>query len=378
MRITGGRLITAEGQEFENGYVDFENGVITAFGDAAEAPAASGEVYDAEGGYILPGFIDAHTHIGIMEQSVRWEGNDTNEATDPVTPQIKAIDAIYPFDTAFDDALSFGVTSAVVGPGSANVIGGEMAFIKTYGDDISDMIVKAPCAMKMAFGENPKSVYGLNKKAPQTRMATASILRETLTKAKLYMEKKEKGGDPAYDAKCEALIPVLKGELVAHIHCHRCDDILTAMRVANEFGIRYTIIHATDGVRAARQLKTAGVIPVVGPILSGSSKPETANRSLKTAGLLYKEGIEVALTTDHPVTLLQHLNVSAALCVREGLPMDAAIRAVTINSAKAAEVDDRVGSIKVGKDADIVVWSGHPFEFMSRPKAVFVSGKKVK
>ncbi len=378
MRITGGRLITAEGQEFENGYVDFENGVITAFGDAAEAPAASGEVYDAEGGYILPGFIDAHTHIGIMEQSVRWEGNDTNEATDPVTPQIKAIDAIYPFDTAFDDALSFGVTSAVVGPGSANVIGGEMAFIKTYGDDISDMIVKAPCAMKMAFGENPKSVYGLNKKAPQTRMATAPILRETLTKAKLYMEKKEKGGDPAYDAKCEALIPVLKGELVAHIHCHRCDDILTAMRVANEFGIRYTIIHATDGVRAARQLKAAGVIPVVGPILSGSSKPETANRSLKTAGLLYKEGIEVALTTDHPVTLLQHLNASAALCVREGLPMDAAIRAVTINSAKAAEVDDRVGSIKVGKDADIVVWSGHPFEFMSRPKAVFVSGKKVK
>ena len=158
MRITGGRLITAEGQEFENGYVDFENGVITAFGDAAEAPTASGEVYDAEGGYILPGFIDAHTHIGIMEQSVRWEGNDTNEATDPVTPQIKAVDAIYPFDTAFDDALSFGVTSAVVGPGSANVIGGEMAFIKTYGDDISDMIVKAPCAMKMAFGENPKSV----------------------------------------------------------------------------------------------------------------------------------------------------------------------------------------------------------------------------
>ena len=378
MRIMGGRLITAEGQEFENGYVDFENGVITAFGDASQAAPAQGEVFDAEGGYIMPGFIDAHTHIGIFEQSVRWEGNDTNEATDPVTPQLKAVDAIYPFDTAFEDAVNCGVTSAVVGPGSANVIGGEMAFIKMAGDDISDMIVKAPCAMKMALGENPKSCYGLNKKTPQTRMATASILREALTRAKNYMDKKESGGEPAYDAKCEALIPVLKGELIAHIHCHRCDDILTAIRVANEFGIRFTIIHVTDGVRAARQLKAAGVIPVIGPVLSGSSKPETATRSLKTAGILQQQGIEVALTTDHPVGPLQHLNVSAAVCVREGLDMDAAIRAITINAAKAAEIDDRVGSIRVGKDADIVVWTEHPFSFMSKAKAVYISGRRVK
>ncbi|MEA4920736.1 MAG: amidohydrolase [Clostridiaceae bacterium] len=378
MRIVGGRLITAEGQSFENGYVDFEGGVITAFGDASQAVHTDEEVFDAEGGYILPGFIDAHTHIGIFEQSVRWEGNDTNEMTDPVTPQLKAVDAIYPYDTAFADAVGCGVTSAVVGPGSANVIGGEMAFIKLAGDDISDMIVKAPCAMKMALGENPKSCYGLNKKAPQTRMATAAILRESFMKAKNYMEKKEKSADVAYDAKCEALIPVLKGELIAHIHCHRCDDILTAIRVSNEFGIRFTIIHATDGVRAARQLKAAGVIPIVGPVLSGSSKPETSNRSLKTAGILYNEGIEVALTTDHPVGPLQHLNISAAVCVREGLDMDAAIRAITINAAKAAEVEDRVGSIKAGKDADIVVWSGHPFDFMSKTKAVFIGGKRVK
>lgn len=195
---------------------------------------------------------------------------------------------------------------------------------------------------------------------------------------KNYMDKKESGGEPAYDAKCEALIPVLKGELIAHIHCHRCDDILTAIRVANEFGIRFTIIHATDGVRAARQLKAAGVIPVIGPVLSGSSKPETANRSLRTAGILQQQGIEVALTTDHPVGPLQHLNVSAAVCVREGLDMDAAIRAITINAAKAAEVDDRVGSIRVGKDADIVVWTEHPFSFMSKAKAVYISGRRVK
>ncbi|MBQ2651425.1 MAG: amidohydrolase [Clostridia bacterium] len=378
MRIMGGRLITADGQEFENGYVDFKDGVITAFGDAATAAPAEDEVYDAAGGYIMPGFIDAHTHIGIMEQSVRWEGNDVNEAIDPITPQLKAVDAIYPYDSAFADAVECGVTSAVVGPGSANIIGGEMAFIKLSGDDIEDMIVKAPCAMKMALGENPKSCYGLKQKTPQTRMATAAILREALTKARNYMEKKEKGGEPAYDAKCEALIPVLKGELVAHIHCHRCDDILTAIRIAKEFGIRYTIIHATDGIRAARQLKEAGVIPVIGPVLSGSSKPETANRSLKTAGVLYKEGIEVALTTDHGVVPLMHLPISAAVSVREGLDMDAAIRSITINAAKAAEVEDRVGSIAVGKDADIVVWSGHPFEFLSKPKAVYISGKRVR
>ncbi len=378
MRIKGGHLITAEGQEFENGYVDFENGLITSFGDISDAAPATGEEYDAQGGYIMPGFIDAHTHIGIFEQSVRWEGNDTNETTDPVTPQLRAIDGIYPFDTAFKDAVECGVTSAVVGPGSANIIGGQMAFIKMHGEDVSDMIIKAPCAMKMALGENPKSAYGLGKKMPQTRMASAFMLRDALTKAKLYMEKKEKGGDPAYDAKSEALIPVLKGELIAHIHCHRCDDILTAIRVLKEFNVRFAIVHATDGVRAARQIKESGAIPIVGPVLSGSSKPETANRSLKTAGILYSHGIEVALTTDHPVGPLQHLNISAAVCAREGLPVDAAIRAITINAAKAAEVDNMVGSIKVGKHADIVVWNGHPFEFMSKTKAVFIEGKRVK
>ena len=379
MRIINGKLLTMEGQSFEKGYVDFENGVITAFGDASGAPGASGEVLDAQGGYILPGFIDAHTHIGIAEESVRDEGDDCNEITDPVTPQLRAIDGIYPCEDAFRRAVEAGVTSAVVGPGSANVIGGQMAFIKLAGDRVDDMVVKAPCAMKMALGENPKRCYGLAKKMPQTRMASAFLLRDALAKTERYMQKlaKDPDGTP-YDAKCEALIPVLKRELVAHIHCHRSDDILTAIRIANEFNIRYNIIHTTDGIACAQYIKETGVIPVVGPILSVSSKPETAHKAYATAGALEKAGIEVALTTDHPVGPLELLPVSAALCVRAGLSIEGALRGVTINAAKVGCVDNRVGSIKVGKDADIVVFSGHPFEYLTRTQAVFIGGRRVK
>lgn len=379
MRITNGKLLTMEGQCFENGYVDFENGVITAFGDAAGAPEASGEVLDAQGGYILPGFIDAHTHIGISEESVREEGDDCNEITDPVTPQLRAIDGIYPCEAAFRRAVEAGVTSAVIGPGSANVIGGQMAFVKLTGDRIDDMVVKAPCAMKMALGENPKRCYGSSRKTPQTRMASAYLMREALAKTKRYMEKKAKDPDgTAYDAKCEALIPVLERELVAHIHCHRSDDILTAIRIAKEFNIRYNIIHTTDGIACAQYIKETGVIPVVGPILSASGKPETAHKTYATAGALEKAGIEVALTTDHPVGPLELLPVSAALCVREGLSIEGGLRGITINAAKVGCVDERVGSIKVGKDADIVVFTGHPFEYLSKTSAVFISGQRVK
>lgn len=379
MRITNGKLLTMEGQCFEKGYIDFENGVITSFGDMQSAPAASGEVLDAEGGYIMPGMIDAHTHIGISEESVRSEGEDCNEITDPVTPQMRAIDGIYPSENAFVRAVEAGVTSAVIGPGSANVIGGQMCFAKLWGDRIDDMIVKAPCAMKMALGENPKRCYGSQHKTPQTRMASAFLMREAFIKTQRYMQKLEKDPDgTAYDAKCEALIPVLRRELVAHIHCHRADDILTAIRIASEFNIRYNIIHTTDGAACAEYIRQTGVIPVVGPVLMTSGKPETAHHAYGTAGALEKAGIEVALTTDHPVAPLDLLPVSAALCVRDGLSMEGALRGVTINAAKVGGVDDRVGSIKVGKDADIVVFTGHPFEFLSKTRAVFVSGKRVK
>ena len=379
MRIINGKLLTMEGQCFENGYIDFENGVITAFGEAQGAPAYSGEVLDAEGGVIMPGMIDAHTHIGISEESVRAEGEDCNEITDPVTPQLRAIDGIYPCEPAFRRAVEAGITAAVIGPGSANVIGGQMCAVKLTGERIDDMIVKAPCAMKMALGENPKLCYGPQNKIPQTRMASASLLREALIKTQRYMRRLEKNPeDTPYDAKCEALIPVVKGELAAHIHCHRSDDILTAIRIAGEFGLRYNLIHATDGASCAGYIRETGVIPVVGPILSASGKPETVNRSYATAGILEKAGVEVALTTDHPVGPLELLPVSAALCVREGLSMEGGLRGVTVNAAKAAGIYDKTGSFKVGKDADIAVFSGHPFEFLTKTRAVFIGGRRVK
>jgi len=378
MRIINGRLLTMEGQVFENGYVDFENGKITAFGDAAAAAPATGEVLDANGGYILPGFIDAHSHIGLSEEAYRWEGEDCNERCDPVTPHLRAIDGIYPFDIAFKKAIDGGVTAAVVGPGSANIVGGQMAAIKMCGDRVDDMVIKAPCSMKMAMGENPKNCYGQAlKKSPITRMASAAIMRETFIKTREYMEKKENGEKPAFDAKLEAMIPVVKGELMAHIHCHRCDDMLTAIRVCKEFNIKYTLIHASDSKAIVPYVKEAGIMPVLGPV-GASSKPENKNVGFDTAGVLYNAGIEVAITVDHPVKPLQYLSMSAAMAVREGLDEDAALRAITINAAKVGNIDDRVGSIKVGKDADICVYSGHPFDFRSKTVAVFIDGNRVK
>ncbi|ODU55593.1 MAG: hypothetical protein ABT01_05775 [Clostridium sp. SCN 57-10] len=379
MRIINGKVLTMEGETFECGYVDFENGVITALGDMASAPAYTGETVDARGGYVLPGFIDAHSHIGISEENVRWEGEDCNEMTDPVTPQLRAIDAIFPFDTAFPRASAAGVTSAVVGPGSANVIGGQMAAIKMHGENIDEMVIKAPCAMKMALGENPKNCYGNAKKAaPQTRMASASLMREALIKAQRYMAKKEKDANTEYDAKCEALLPVLRGEIPAHIHCHRCDDIETAIRVAKEFGIRYNIIHTSDARRAAKYIAAADIMPVIGPLMGISGKPETSWKSFENGAVLEQHGVEVAITTDHPVLPLEYLNINAALCVKAGMSEQAALRALTINAAKIGGVEDRVGSLKVGKDADIAVYDGHPFEIMTRTIAVFISGARVK
>ncbi len=378
MRIINGVLMTITGRQYQNGYVDFENGKITAYGDATEANDTTCEVYDAQGGYILPGFIDAHTHIGICEEGVRWEGDDCNESTDPVTPQMNVIDGFYPFDVAIPKAVSGGVTTAVVCPGSTNVICGKIAAIKLRGTCIDDMVLKAPCAMKFAVGENPKRCYGQNKgHTPYTRMATASILRDALTKAKIYMAKKESGED-VYDDRWEALIPVLKGELPAHFHAHRSDDILTVIRICKEFGLRYTLVHATDSVAILPYMQKEGGIPIIGPSLGPTNKLESRAGSFSTAGILSKAGLEVAITTDHDVQPLQYLPVFAALCVREGMSIHAALRAITINPAKVAGIDECVGSIQVGKDADICVFNNHPFELMTQIKAVFINGQRAK
>ena len=378
MRIQNGILMPIESEIIQNGFVDFEDGKVTAFGDMKDAPAYGGEVFDAQGGYILPGLIDAHTHIGISEEGLRWEGADYNEGNNAVTPEMRAEDGFNPFDAAVAKAADAGVTCAAVAPGSANVIGGSIAAIKLHGTDVSDMILKAPCAFKFALGENPKNHYGRSLgKEPETRMAVAAIMRRTLNKVQHYMEKKEKDPD-TYDPALEPLIPVLKREIPVHFHAHRADDILTAVRIAKEFNLRFHIVHATNSFRIIPQMVKETVIPMIGPSMGPASKPETMGGGFHTCGMLHEAGMEVAITTDHDVTPLWMLPFFASMCVREGLPEDAAFRAITINPAKAMGVDERVGSIKVGKDADIAVFNGHPFHYMTKTAAVFIDGKRIK
>ncbi len=375
MRIENGRLITIENGVFENGYVDFSHGKITGFGDMKDAPPAKGKVFDAKGGVIMPGMMDAHTHIGIGEEGLRWEGMDYNEKTNPLTPSMRAVDGFNPFDTSIPKALAAGITTVGVSPGSANVIGGSIAAIKLCGDNVEEMLLKENAAIKMAMGENPKSCYGNEGKTPKTRMATAAMLRDILTKAKRHMQKLDAGED-VYDAELEALIPLLKREIPAHIHAHRADDIMTAIRIMHEFNIRFCIVHATDGARIAKHLAKEDFIPLIGPSEGPASKPETMSVGFATAGQLAAEGIEVAITTDHDVQPLWQLPTYAAMCVREGLAEEAALRAITIVPAKALGVEDRVGSIAKGKDADIVVLTGHPFLYTTKLSAVFVNGEK--
>ncbi len=375
MRIENGRLITIENGVFEHGYVDFRNGKITGFGDMKDAPAVKGKVFDAKGGVIMPGMIDAHTHIGIGEEGLRWEGIDYNEKTNPLTPSMRAVDGFNPFDTAIPKALAAGVTTVGVAPGSANVIGGSIAAIKLSGDNVANMLIKENAAIKMAMGENPKNCYGKDGKTPKTRMATAALLRDILTKAKRHMQKKDAGED-LYDADLEALIPLLKREIPAHIHAHRADDIMTAIRIMHEFNIRYCIVHATDSARILKYLTKEDFIPIVGPSEGPSGKPESLSVGFDTAGQLNAEGIEVAITTDHDVQPLWQLPTYAAMCIREGLSEEAALRAITIVSAKALGVENRVGSIAEGKDADFVVLTGHPFLYTTKVVAVFVNGQK--
>lgn len=376
MRIQNGTLYTMESAPIKNGFVDFENGKITACGALCDAPAYEGEIFDAEGGCIFPGLIDAHTHIGISEEGLRWEGEDCNESTGPVTPDMRVLDGINPFDTAIPKARKAGVTTVGVAPGSANVIGGQIAAVKLWGDSVEEMTLKAPAAIKFALGENPKRSYGESRNsAPKTRMAVAAIMRKTLEEARRYLAKKEAGED-VYDAEKEALIPLLKGEIPVHFHAHRADDIQTAIRIAEEFGLRYSILHATDSARILPILLKENASLVVGPSLGPSGKPETAAESFDTAGVLTKGGLKVAVTTDHDVTPLWMLPMFAAMNVRAGMPEQAALEAITIRPAEALGVSDRVGSVRPGKDADLVVFSGHPFDYRTQTRAVFINGAR--
>lgn len=350
------------------------NGKIAAVGQ--HLPAAGCEVLDAQGAFVTPGLIDAHCHVGLLEDSAGSAGDDVNEIGDPVTPQLRAVDGINPRDRAFRDALEAGVTTVVTGPGSANVIGGQFCAVKTAGSALEEMLLLAPAAMKVAFGENPKRIYGEKGLAPVTRMAAVSLLRQALSQARQYQKKAERGELAEQDAKCEALLPVLRGELPLKIHAHRADDIQTAIRVAEEFGLRYTIDHCTEGYLMPETLKKHGVQCVLGPLLMGHPKLEMQNLSWKSAAVLEKAGIEFAFGTDHPEVPVSLLSATAAACVREGLSEAAAMRALTAGAAKLCGLSDRVGTVEAGKDADLAIFRGHPLDLRSRPACVLVNGRR--
>jgi imidazolonepropionase-like amidohydrolase len=384
--IRNGKILTMAGNNFDNGYILIDEGKIVEVGknEKNNKNIKDLEIIDAEGKYVLPGFIDAHCHVGMWEDSVGFEGDDGNEMTDPVTPHLRAIDAVYHLDRCFRDAWENGVTTVVTGPGSANVIGGQFVALKTYGRRIEEMIVKDPVAIKVAFGENPKTVYNERKQAPSTRMATAALLRESLMKAKEYRElleeynkDKENFDKPEYDIKLEALLKVLNKEIPIKAHAHRADDIITAIRIAKEFDIRLTIEHCTEGHLIKEILLEEGVSAIVGPMLTDRSKVELRNMSIKTPGILSNAGVKTAIMTDHPCVPIQYLSLCAALAVREGMKEEDALKAITINAAEITEIDKRVGSLEVGKDADVIIMDGHPLELRTRVVTTIINGQVV-
>ena len=384
MLIINAKLFPMDTSPIKNGYLLTNGRLIQSVGSMEEAPAPDGEVIDAQGGWLFPGFIDAHTHLGMWEDGLGFEGDDGNEDTDPSTPHLRAVDAVNPMDRCFAGALEAGVTTVVTGPGSANAIGGQMVAMKTAGVRIDDMVVKAPVAIKMALGENPKTVYHGKNESPVTRMATAAIIREQLKKAQRYLEdleaseQDEDADPPEFDAKCEALIPLLKGEIPAHFHAHRCDDIFTAMRIAEEFGLRYTIVHGTQGWRAADILAKEGADVFAGPLLCDRSKPELRDLTPASPGLLTKAGVTAAIITDHPVIPIQYLPLCAGLAVREGMDWEDAVSAITVTPARLCGIDSRVGTLAPGTDADLVLFDGDPLQLTAKPQMVVVEGRRVK
>ncbi|AUS98076.1 amidohydrolase [Clostridium thermosuccinogenes] len=388
--VKNGKVLTMAGISYDNGYVLIDEGkIIKVTGDYKEIEdllkdKENTEVIDAEGKYVLPGLIDAHCHVGMWEDAVGFEGDDGNESTDPVTPQLRAIDGVYYADRAFVEARESGVTTVVTGPGSANVIGGQFAALKTYGRRVEEMILKDPVAVKVAFGENPKTVYNEKRQTPITRMAIAAILRENLMKAREYKKQledyendKENYDKPEFDIKMEVLKKVLDGEVPLKAHAHRADDILTAIRIAKEFGVKLSIEHCTEGHLITDILMEEGVSAIVGPLLTDRSKIELRNQSLKAPGILSKAGIPVAIMTDHPCVPVQHLCLCAALASREGMDEEEALKAITINAAKITGIADRVGSLEPGKDADIAIFDGHPFELRTHVVTTIINGKIV-
>lgn len=383
MLIINAAVRTMAAHDYQNGFIQIADGKIAAIGNMADTPADC-EIFDAGGAIALPGLVDAHCHIGMWEDGMGFEGDDGNEDTDPSTPQLRGLDGVNPFDRSFTEAADYGVTTVITGPGSANPIAGQMCALKTVGRRVDTMLVRAPLAIKMALGENPKTSYHAKSQAPVTRMAIASIIREQLTKAQKYAEQladaaaDEELDEPEFDAKCAALLPLLDHRVKAHIHAHRADDIFTAIRLAREFHFEYVIVHGTEGHLIAPELAAEGASVLLGPLIGSRTKPELAGADIATAGVLERAGVLVAITTDHPEVPCYYLLMSAQLAVHAGMSAAGALRAITIDAARICGISDRVGSLEVGKDADVVLFAEEPMQTHRKPMAVFVDGKRVR
>ncbi len=379
LTIIHGKIITMADKDYEDGFVQIKNGKIAAVGDMADCPVEKEDdgVICANGNLVMPGIIEAHCHMGITEEKKGTEGDDCNENVNPVTPYLRAVDAINPMDAAFDDALRAGITSAMVGPGSSNVVGGQFAFIKTHGRCIDHMIVKAPAAMKVAFGENPKVNFSGQNVSPATRMAIAAMLREELFQAQEYQKKRNAGQNQEKDFRYECWLPVLEGRIPLKAHVHRADDILTAIRIAKEFHLSMTLDHCSEGHLIAEEIKESGFPAIVGPDMTSRNKIEVQNMAFKTVGILNRKGICTAVTTDHPVSMIQFLPICAGLAVKSGLPAQEGLRSITINAAKICGVSDRVGSLEPGKDGDVVIFDGNPLEVFTSALCTIIDGKVV-
>ena len=388
--IAGGYVVPVEGEPIDGGTVLIIDGRIAAVGGPGLKPPPGVDVRDASGRWVLPGLVDAHTHLGAREEGEGWAGHDTNELTGPVQAHVRVLDAINPADEGFRDAIAGGVLAAGVTPGSGNPIGGQTVAIRCWGRTVDDMVLRSPAGMKSALGENPKRVLGDRRVNPSSRLGTAAAIRAALIEALGYLEKEKDQGQgqeqpqpereraaPSRDLKLEALGRVLRQEIPWRQHCHRADDIATALRLADEFGYDLVIDHGTEGHLIADKIAAAGVPVVTGPLITARSKVELRNRTMANPGLLAAAGVTVAIATDHPVVPVHLLILQAALAVREGLDRDTALRAVTITPARIMRVADRVGSLERGKDGDVVVWSGDPFDVMSRVESAYIGGREV-
>ena len=381
MLIVNGVIHTMDVGTIPNGFVQIQGRSIVQVGPMSELPQPADltGIIDARGGHVLPGFIDAHCHVGLYGTAAQED--DLNESPAPCTPQLRALDGVDPFNPYFREARRAGVTCVLTGPGSANPIAGQSVLLKTTGRVIDKMTVRAPASMKFALGENPKGVH--KGHGPATRMASAALIREQLTRALDYDGKRARaqadGGtdDPDFDAKLDALRPVVTGRLAAHFHAHRADDIVTAVRISKEFGLDCVIVHGTEGHLVADFLAREGVPVITGPFLLDRCKPELANLTMENTAILARAGVQVAICTDHPETPIALLPFCAAMAARAGMDEEEALAAITVNAACIAGVGDRLGSLSPGKAADVVVMDKHPFHWQSRAVHVLIDGEEV-